>query len=111
MTDDEMNAAIARGKPYVLVHLLRGPARDLDEAAAERLQLEHLRYLFARMEAGELLINGPVLGDGELRGISIYAGGDVEAARALAEADPAVKAGRLRVEVFPWFGLPGSALR
>ncbi len=62
------------------------------------------------MSDGRLLINGPLLDDGELRGISVYASDDVAAVRAIAEADPAVRAGRLRVEAYPWFGLPGAAL-
>ncbi len=42
MNDDEMQKAIARGKRYVLVHLLRGPNRSHDEEAADRIQAEHL---------------------------------------------------------------------
>ena len=59
---------------------------------------------------GKLLLNGPVLDDGDLIGIAIYAGQDHDAVRALAEADPSVKAGRLRVDVRPLFGIPGDAI-
>lgn len=111
MTDDEIQARIATGKRYTLVHLLAGPNRGHSEEEADRLQAAHLHYLFGLMESGQLLINGPVLGEGELRGVSIYASGDVEAVTRIAEADPAVQAGRLYIEAYPWFGLPGSALR
>jgi hypothetical protein len=51
-----------------------------------------------------------VLDDGELAGIGIFAGQDRDAVRALAEADPAVEAGRLRVDVRPMFGIPGDTI-
>jgi uncharacterized protein YciI len=77
---------------------------------ADRLQQEHLRHLFMLRNEGKLLLNGPVLDDGDLIGIAIYAGQDHDAVRALAEADPSVKAGRLRVDVRPLFGIPGDAI-
>jgi hypothetical protein len=39
--------------------------------------------------------------EGELRGLSIFRG-EPEATRALAEADPAVEAGRFVVRLIPW---------
>jgi uncharacterized protein YciI len=44
------------------------------------------------------------------RGICIYDVKSLERAKALAEADPAVKAGRLRVEVHPWMSQKGAKL-
>jgi hypothetical protein len=41
---------------------------------------------------------------GELRGIYIFNVETVEAARKLTETDPAVKAGRLEMELHPWYG-------
>jgi uncharacterized protein YciI len=54
-------------------------------------------------EAGHLLAAGPVLGppERELRGFSIL-NVDPERALELKQQDPAVRAGRLRVEVYPW---------
>jgi uncharacterized protein YciI len=66
--------------------------------------------MFTLRNEGKLLLNGPVLDDGDLLGIAIYAGQDHDAVRALAEADPSVKAGRLRVDVRPWFGITGDAI-
>ena len=42
--------------------------------------------------------------DGELRGIYIFNVTSVEEARALTATDPAIKAGRLEMELHPWYG-------
>jgi uncharacterized protein len=108
--DHQIRETVATGRAYTLVLLSAGPIRDQGEAEADRLQQEHLRHLFMLRNEGKLLLNGPVLDDGDLIGIAIYAGQDHDAVRALAEADPSVKAGRLRVDVRPLFGIPGDAI-
>ncbi len=35
-------------------------------------------------------------------GVVVYEAASIEEARSLAEADPAVKAGRLKIEMHPW---------
>jgi hypothetical protein len=47
---------------------------------------------------------GPFLEDGQLRGIYVFAVESVEEARKLTETDPAIQAGRLRMELHPWYG-------
>ncbi|HKA85659.1 MAG TPA: YciI family protein [Acidimicrobiales bacterium] len=108
--DRQIREAVARGRAYTLVLLWDGPIRDQEAAEADRLQQEHLRHLFTLRSEGKLLLNGPVTDGGELVGIAIYAGDDREAVRALAEADPSVEAGRLRVDVRPLFGIPGDVI-
>ena len=83
--------------------LLRPDAPELDEEAEAALQDAHMAHLADLHEAGYLLAAGPVLGapERELRGFSIL-NVDPERARELKEQDPAVRAGRYRVEVFPW---------
>lgn len=44
---------------------------------------------------GKLLINGPVIDDSELKGISIFSTTDKEEVERLSDEDPAVRAGRL----------------
>ena len=46
---------------------------------------------------------GPFTDDGDLRGLFVFRTGTLEEAKAMAEQDPAVKAGRLRLEWHPWF--------
>jgi uncharacterized protein YciI len=108
--DRQIQETVALGRGYTLVLLWEGPIRDQGKAEADRLQQEHLRHLFTLRNEGKLLLNGPVLDDSELVGIAIYGGQDHDAVRALAEADPSVKAGRVRVDVRPLFGIPGDAI-
>jgi uncharacterized protein len=100
----------AAGEPrfetYYLVLLRRGPkAAEISGEALERLQREHLAHLEKMAASGSLVIAGP-FGEQEddgLRGMCLYRARSKDEARALAEADPAVAAGRLRVEVMAWY--------
>jgi uncharacterized protein YciI len=53
---------------------------------------------------GKLVLNGPIMVEHEILGVSVYAA-ELEEARALAEADPKVKAGYLTVEAIPWMAV------
>ena len=78
--------------------LLRRPAGapDYPGEELERIQREHLAYHARLREAGQVVTNGPVDGqpDPSLRGLAFYRTGSLERSRQLAEADPAVRAGR-----------------
>lgn len=90
---------------YQLVLLVRPlDAPDIDEATAELVQRQHLGHLANMRDQGHVVTSGPLLGpsDERLRGISIYRAGSIEEARRLAESDPAVKIGRLAVELMTW---------
>ena len=91
---------------YQLVLLWRGP-RWSPEVTPEvrRIQEEHIGHLKAMATSGKLVIAGPFSDqpDPALRGMCLYRAGSVAEARALAEKDPAVQAGRLRVEVLTWW--------
>jgi uncharacterized protein len=95
--------------------LLRRPAdaRDYPEEELERIQREHLAYHARLRESGDVVTNGPVVGqpDPSLRGLTFYRTGSVERSRELAEADPAVLAGRLTVDVMSWYCPPGTMSR
>jgi uncharacterized protein YciI len=91
---------------FQLVLLLRPADRkELPDAEAEAIQKQHLAHLTKMGESGKMMVAGPFgdQRDPSLRGACLYRVGSVEEARALAEADPAVKAGRLRVEVVTWY--------
>jgi uncharacterized protein len=81
-----------------------------DDATLERIQQEHLAYHARLRESGHVVTNGPLTDqpDESLRGLTFYRTGSLEEARRLAEADPAVKAGRLAVEVMNWYCAPGN---
>jgi hypothetical protein len=95
---------------YTVVMLVTNPdAPELDETEAARLQDAHLNHLADLHEAGHLLAAGPLADpDGELRGLSIL-NVDLDRARELKEADPAVRAGVYLLRVIPWT-VPAGAL-
>jgi uncharacterized protein YciI len=74
---------------------------------SERIQERHLANLRKMAEAGKLIVAGPFSDNGDLRGMLIFKVGSVEEARSLAEQDPAVQAGRLALELHPWFAAQG----
>ena len=60
-----------------------------------------------------MVTNGPVDGpaDPSLRGLTFYRTGSLDQSRQLAENDPAVRAGRLAVEIMTWYCPPGTMSR
>lgn len=92
--------------------LLRRPAGapDYPEAELDRIQREHLAHHARLRDSGQVVTNGPVDGqpDPALRGLTFYRTGSIERSRQLAEADPAVAAGRLVVEIMTWYCPPGT---
>jgi uncharacterized protein YciI len=58
-------------------------------------------------KSGKLVGAGPFADDGDLRGVFIFRLDSATEAKALAEADPAVKAGRLAIEMHSWMGPKG----
>ena len=76
----------------------------------ERIQQEHLAYHASLREGGQVVTNGPVSDqpDLSLRGLTFYRTGSLARSRQLAEADPAVRAGRLTVEIMTWYCPPGT---
>jgi len=91
--------------------ILRRPAEpaSYDDETLDRIQQEHLAYLAGLRETGEVVVNGPVVDqpDESMRGLTFFRTGSLDTARRLAEADPAVRAGRLEIEVMHWWCPPG----
>jgi uncharacterized protein YciI len=103
-----MDRGRERIRRYTVVFLRAGPASREDEARNERLHREHLQHLTRLQTAGKLVLNGPILIEHDLVGVSVYAA-DLDDARAMAEADPKVRAGYLKVEALPWLAVPSAA--
>jgi uncharacterized protein YciI len=91
-------------KQYVMAFLKAGPNRDQDDSTARELQAAHMANINRMAEEGKLVVAGPFLDNGELRGIYIFNVKTVEEAQALTETDPAIQAGRLVMELHPWYG-------
>lgn len=96
---------------YFIVFLKSGPTRSQNKEETKEIQKKHLAHLQKMADMGKTSITGPFGDDGEIRGIVVYNTPTMEEARKLAEQDPAVKAGRLVVEVHPWWAAKGSTLK
>ena len=92
---------------YTLIFLRKGPVSSDDTTRNERIHLEHLQHLTKLQLLGKLVLNGPILVEHDIHGVSVYAA-ELEEARALAEADPKVQAGYLTVEAIPWMAVPSD---
>lgn len=94
-----------------MVFLKSGENRSQSKQELDSLQKLHLAYLGAMYQKGYADISGPFGDDGTIRGVSIYNVPTLEMADSLANADPMVQAGRLKVEVHPWWAAKGYPLR
>ena len=96
---------------YFMAFLKSGPIRNQNEEEAAMLQDAHLEYLSNMYQEGLADLIGPFADDGEIRGITVYNVPTQKMADSLANLDPLVKAGRLTVEIRPWWAPKGNALR
>ena len=94
---------------YVIAFLRAGPNREQTKEEAEALQRAHMQNIARMASEGQLVVAGPFLDDGEVRGIYVFDVATIEEAEALTNTDPAVQAGRLIMELHPWYG--SAALR
>jgi uncharacterized protein YciI len=95
-------------KTYFLGLIRKGPAWTPDDTPEVRaLQEGHMANIRRLGAEGTLVLAGPFLDGGDLRGLFLFEAATLEEAKALCETDPAVKAGRLIVEVHPWLGPAG----
>jgi uncharacterized protein len=89
---------------YQVGFLKKGPSwTPAETPELQELQKAHLAHIQKMGESGKLLVAGPFSDGGDLRGMFIFRVETLEEAKALAEQDPAVKAGRLVIEWHPWF--------
>ena len=90
-----------------MAFLKRGPNRGQDSAQAAILQRAHLDNIKRLAQEGKLVVAGPFLDDGEVRGIYLFNVSTVEEAEALTRTDPAIQAGRIVMELHSWYGSAG----
>ena len=95
---------------YTFVLLRRGPrANEYSEEELEQIQAGHVGFLGRMREERHVLLSGPFRSqeDETKRGFSIYRTG-LEETRRLIEDDPAIRAGRMSVEVMTWLTPKGA---
>ncbi|WP_394340205.1 YciI family protein [Marinirhabdus gelatinilytica] len=96
---------------YYMAFLKAGPNRSQNKAQADSLQKLHLEHLGKMYAEGYADISGPFGDDGEIRGVTIYNVPTLKMADSLANSDPMVQAGRLVIEIHPWWAAKGFPLR
>lgn len=91
-------------KQYAMAFLKAGPDQSMDSTRAANLQRAHLDNIKRLAEEGKLILAGPFIGSGELRGMYVFDVRTIEDARELTKTDPAIEAGRLEMELHSWYG-------
>ncbi|HKE03226.1 MAG TPA: YciI family protein [Blastocatellia bacterium] len=92
--------------------MTRGPKWTAENTPEiQKIQEGHMANIAKMAQAGKLFAAGPMLDNGDLRGIFIFRAASVDEAKALAAEDPAIKAERLKLEILPWFGSKGIGVK
>jgi uncharacterized protein len=98
-------------KKYYMCFLKRGPVQDTNSVVVAKIMEGHLAHFVKLMKEGKICIVGPFDDDQDIRGIIIFNVPSSEEAEKLESEDPAVKAGRLVMEIRPWWCAKGSMLK
>ena len=96
---------------YVFGILVRGPKWTPEEnEETKKLQAGHMANIGRLAREGKLVLAGPFEDGGERRGVFIFKVPTLEEAQRLTDTDPAVAAGRLRIQLHRW-SVPEGMLR
>jgi uncharacterized protein len=99
-------SAAAAAQPFFLLIYSPGPAWKPGVPVARQALAPHGKYMQSLAADGRLVAGGPLLdADG---GMAILHAADLDAARAILAADPAVQAGIMKAEVHAWAPAFGS---
>ncbi len=92
-------------KRYVMAFLLAGDsvAKYTPDERAE-IQIGHMTNINRLSELKKLILAGPFIEGGEMRGIFIFDVSTKAEAEELTNSDPAVKAGVLKMNLVEWYG-------
>lgn len=97
-------------KQYFMCFLKEGPKRDQGPTEAAEIQEKHLAHLSQLAANRKICLAGPFADDSGIQGVVIFSTPTYEEAVTLANDDPAVKAGRLIVEIHPFWAAVGAQL-
>jgi len=82
----------------------------ISDEEAKKIQEGHMANITAMAKSGALLIAGPMMEDGPLRGVFIFKDMDRAEIEKLTANDPAIKSGRLKMNLSKWMAQKGSFL-
>jgi len=86
---------------YVAIYV-KGPKHLATESVEHTaITRDHLKYIRRMIEEKKYMFAGPLLDGGDKQGIAVVAAGSEQAARRIAEGDPAIAAGHMAVEMHP----------
>ena len=89
---------------YYVGFLSKGPKWTPESTPeTEKLQQAHLDNILRMEREGKLVVAGPFLDNGDLRGLYVFRVASLAEAQAFGDTDPAIAAGRLRLELHPWY--------
>lgn len=98
-------------KKYFFVMLNSGPTRSQSKEESAKIQEGHMAHINWMAEEGHIDLAGPVESEDEFRGILVFNVPSIEEVEKLVAMDPAVKAGRLVMKVYPWWCAKGGTLK
>lgn len=91
-------------RSYTLVLLSSGDSVIADQTRLNALQEGHLANIRRLADAGRLALAGPFYDTKAYRGLFVLATENRQEAQDWVKSDPAIAAGLLRAEFFPWYG-------
>lgn len=99
-------------KKYFIAFLKEGPNRNHSKEEADKIQAAHMNHLGKLANEKRACMIGPFgqNAESDIQGIIVFSVPNKEEAERLAALDPAVQAGRLLIEVHPWWAAKGSKL-
>jgi hypothetical protein len=106
VTDEQIQALAASGKPFSVALLWWGPNRYMD--GADAVELEHQRRMVSLHADGNIAVLCPAQSE-ELAGLAVMTASPDDA-RDIMDGDPCVQAGMMKCEVYPVLGFPGDAV-
>ena len=92
---------------YFVAFLHKGPqfsALPAESPARKRNHDEHIAYIERMQAEGKMLLFGPILDAGDLRGMYVFRAASIDQARQWANEEPSVKIGMIEMRVYPWLG-------
>jgi len=98
-------------KKYFFVMLNAGPTRTHSKEEAAQIQEKHLAHISWMAKEGYINLAGPMESQDGFLGILVFNVPDIKRVEELVAMDPAVKAGRLVMKIYPWWTMKGGKLR